>query len=1249
MNRRANQTGGTGGNQSQQNQNYKIRMKEISDQERLIQQKKKEIEDKMMKEKQKEQDDSSKNPPATTAKPQTSAKSTFSGAKMFGKRPGFQSWKESFKKAKTAAAATATNTEESQKSQPGQNVFSSDGSFLETFMRTQGIKAKVKEENIDDSDKGEVKTEKKDLKDSEKTEKANATVQVKTEDVKVKEEVKVKKEAPEPKPEKQKPPSLLDLPEIKPHFDRHHGTHRMQDMNHPMGPQHMNAPPQRMMHSRMAPPHHMDQQRHRMDGPHHRHDGPSHGHPMDRPQGFGSQPPPQMMPPNVQQQQGPPPQFNPNQQFNNQSPQFSQGPPPFNQPPPEHMPPGAPNFPPPGMNQGFNQPPIESQQHSGFHQGPPQMSGPPPNQPPHQANFGPQPPEQQPFGHGPPQPPGFSQGPPEPQFTQAMPPVTGFNPNPIDISQPRPPFGQGHMLPANNFNQPSEQASHQQFGQGPQMGNFNPEAPPFSQANSQMPGPGMNQQVSLPQQPDFSQRPPPQQGPPGFNLPPMQSNVLMQGRPNPGPSSPNLAPHQTPPPPGLLPPMPPNQAPQPGQTPPPFSQGMPFPRPPTPANQSEPRFSTPPPWATSQGNQGIMARDAGSPFTTSVSMSQPPDNIHMPPQGPPPGLMQMPNSQASPGMMHHSGPNLPPGQPIPPPPSHSQHEAILSGMPPRPSLSLPQQILTHSSVPNRMPMPPHPPQMMDLPPLPGPIQPPVGHQQPRPPMPMHGGPPPMSMPNFNQPPPEPRFSTTPPWQKSRMPGPGHQPPTGVPPHRGPTPERFPMSAPSHLPPISDFSSSNSDTYDPTNPTEEDRPTSSPPAGSSQQQSWPPSQKQQSEFYDPTNPTEGHSPQKEGMHQLPMMSQPQPGMLRQTSADIFKQEPNERVFPPDDPQLRQVIEKLASYVAKSGPHMQEIVTSRSRNDPNHWFLYEPDSQAYRYYMQRLHEHTGGRLGSSRSQMRSDIASGHDADVEDNYRGKIEERRKKKRRSRWGPDSDKSAGPPLASIPPPIPPPMASVEDAIRNIARQTTGSDVLTAEQAKQLQEQKHLQMMVEMITAKKKAMAAQAKAIEAGLRIKPKYEYDSDEDTQGGTWEHKFRDQEMEATRDWAQKLTEMGQGKHHIGDFLPPQELEQFMETFRALQEGREPDLSDYKQFKITCENVGFQMLEKMGWKEGEGLGPDGQGILNPVNKGSQPVNGGGLGIERPAELSKTDDEFDAYRKRMMLAYRFRPNPLNNPRRPYY
>ena len=38
------------------------------------------------------------------------------------------------------------------------------------------------------------------------------------------------------------------------------------------------------------------------------------------------------------------------------------------------------------------------------------------------------------------------------------------------------------------------------------------------------------------------------------------------------------------------------------------------------------------------------------------------------------------------------------------------------------------------------------------------------------------------------------------------------------------------------------------------------------------------------------------------------------------------------------------------------------------------------------------------------------------------------------------------------------------------------------------------------------------------------------------------------------------------------------------------------------------------------------------------------GLGNNEIGELNQDDDEFDAYRKRMMLAYRFRPNPLVRP-----
>jgi splicing factor 4 len=81
-------------------------------------------------------------------------------------------------------------------------------------------------------------------------------------------------------------------------------------------------------------------------------------------------------------------------------------------------------------------------------------------------------------------------------------------------------------------------------------------------------------------------------------------------------------------------------------------------------------------------------------------------------------------------------------------------------------------------------------------------------------------------------------------------------------------------------------------------------------------------------------------------------------------------------------------------------------------------------------------------------------------------------------------------------------------------------------------------------------MMTKRKEIESMAKsIKRKYEYDSDEecDNKSGTWEHKLRNAEMEATKDWALKLTEMANGKHHIGDFLPPDELNKFMQTYKV------------------------------------------------------------------------------------------------------
>ncbi|KAH8386195.1 hypothetical protein KR200_000124 [Drosophila serrata] len=266
---------------------------------------------------------------------------------------------------------------------------------------------------------------------------------------------------------------------------------------------------------------------------------------------------------------------------------------------------------------------------------------------------------------------------------------------------------------------------------------------------------------------------------------------------------------------------------------------------------------------------------------------------------------------------------------------------------------------------------------------------------------------------------------------------------------------------------------------------------------------------------------------------------------------------------------------------------------------------------------------------------------DADDQDEQEDKElqRQRRKRERKSRWGekeqqlPSSSTSGNfgnqnkPMLSNI--------TRTDPALLQYARLNYGSTQLSEEQWKQCEEHYKVNLLYQDMMRKRQEIDRLARG------GKFKYEYDSDEDIEGGTWEHKLRTAEMEATSLWANALTKQSEGKHHIGDFLPPEELKKFMEQYEAKKNNRQPDLSDYKEYKLKEDNIGFQMLQKLGWKEGQGLGQDGAGIVDPVNKAPQRDGNQGLGVSSAAQPEDCDNEYDAYRKRMMLAYRFRPNPL--------
>lgn len=181
--------------------------------------------------------------------------------------------------------------------------------------------------------------------------------------------------------------------------------------------------------------------------------------------------------------------------------------------------------------------------------------------------------------------------------------------------------------------------------------------------------------------------------------------------------------------------------------------------------------------------------------------------------------------------------------------------------------------------------------------------------------------------------------------------------------------------------------------------------------------------------------------------------------------------------------------------------------------------------------------------------------------------------RKKRSRWGEqveakEQQPGAVPPnqphFGKKPTPLLTNVKRTDPALLNYARQNYGTTDLDEEDWKKCEEHFKVNLLYQDMLRKREELDRLAKSGQH------KYAYDSDEDTTGGTWEHKMRMAEMEATAAWADALNQQSQGKHHIGDFLPPEELKKFMEIYKSKQTNREPDLSDYKEYKLKEDNKG-------------------------------------------------------------------------------
>lgn len=146
-----------------------------------------------------------------------------------------------------------------------------------------------------------------------------------------------------------------------------------------------------------------------------------------------------------------------------------------------------------------------------------------------------------------------------------------------------------------------------------------------------------------------------------------------------------------------------------------------------------------------------------------------------------------------------------------------------------------------------------------------------------------------------------------------------------------------------------------------------------------------------------------------------------------------------------------------------------------------------------------------------------------------------RQRNKKRSRWGECVEEKPKPPALmslNIPPiqstssnqPLLTSITRTDPQLLNYARQNYGTTNLSEEDWQKCEEHYKVNLLYQNMLKKREEIDRLARS------GRHKYEYDSDEDINGGTWEHKLRNAEMEATAVWAEALNKQSEGKHHIG-----------------------------------------------------------------------------------------------------------------------
>ncbi|XP_067824665.1 SURP and G-patch domain-containing protein 2-like [Heptranchias perlo] len=343
---------------------------------------------------------------------------------------------------------------------------------------------------------------------------------------------------------------------------------------------------------------------------------------------------------------------------------------------------------------------------------------------------------------------------------------------------------------------------------------------------------------------------------------------------------------------------------------------------------------------------------------------------------------------------------------------------------------------------------------------------------------------------------------------------------------------------------------------------------------------------------------------------------------------------ESIRPPEDTQVKTIIDKLAMFVAEKGEAAEKAVIQYKKEDSNYRFLLDAESNEYKYYKQKVAQfYRENSCQSSKPGPERD-SSGAAENRQSGYKISVEDK------------ADTSGGLQpefLVKVETSTTYPTAEKDESLSDTKTRTTAEKLakFVAECGPELEEI----------------------AIENN-RDNPTFWFLYDENSSYYKYyKEKVREysgvpEKSDPSADPAPEAASSGRSvllpKKRKGltlkvGMLPPKkirpkatpspvrELKRIgydKPTYKQKKKTKNEDIN-YTKNRLAVDNLGYQMLQKMGWKDGEGLGSGKQGIRDPINRGVTSSDRSGLGVGSAVETDEGDNEFASFRKRMMVAFR--------------